>query len=195
MGLCDQDLETLLVANLDASFYLLVEAYQYRLFGYVLHLLRHYQDAEDVVQNAFINAYKALSRYTWLQIEELDLEAWLFTIARNLALNYRSREGRRYAQLTSLDLPEGHELLDEGVYNCCFSLEAIVERKEVHEELYACIERLPEMYREPMILHYIIGFSYQKIAEMLDQPLNTVKSNGYRGFKKLQELVKEHERR
>src|SRR5437016_181568 len=78
MGLCEQDLKTLLAANCSAYFYLLVKAYQHRLYGYVLCLLcYHFQDAEDVLQGTFIKVFKALSGYTWLQIEELDLEAWL----------------------------------------------------------------------------------------------------------------------
>lgn len=190
MALCDQDLKTLLAADLTTYFYLLVEAYERRLYGFIFCRLRQSQDTEDIVQDTFVNAYRALQKYTWLQIEELKLKAWLFTIAYHLALNHKSRIGAHQSQMDSINVLEekGHLEGTEDSHHLLPEIE--MERKEAYAELYVCIGQLPEGYREVISLHYIAELSYPEIAVMLNQPLNTTKNKGYRGLEKLKEMMK-----
>jgi RNA polymerase sigma-70 factor (ECF subfamily) len=189
MGLSEQDLKTLLATDLNTNFPAFVRAYESRVFAYVWYLLRQWQDAEDVAQQTFINAYRALLNFSWLQLEELALESWLFTIARNLSFNHRSRIGARQSQVISLEQLRECEQSDEKTDRSYPSPEATVEQKESREELYRYIGLLSEQHRETLLLHYIAGLSYPQIALILKNPLNTVKSNGRRGFKQLKQII------
>jgi RNA polymerase sigma-70 factor, ECF subfamily len=189
MGLREQDIKTLLATDLNTHFPTFVHAYERRLFAYVWCLLHHWQDAEDVVQQTIVNTYRAFSHFSWIQFEELALEPWLFKIARNLSWNHRSRIGARQSQLLSMEQLQTCEQGDDTTNGSYPSPEVAVEWQESCDELRTCIGLLPELYREPLILHYIADLSYPQVAQVLNQPLNTIKSNGYRGFKQLQQLI------
>lgn len=197
--LCDERLKALLAENLSMYFELLMLAYQHKLMTFVCFIYAR-QYAEDIVQETFINAYKALSKYSMPQIQELKLKPWLFRIAYNLSQNHRKRYERFSEQFISIsiDVPEGKELLEEMDHGQCVSAETEAEWEESRQEENTCIRqlhvrilRLPKALQFPVILHYIAGLEYPEIAKELDQPLNTVKSNGRRGFKKLQEMMRE----
>jgi RNA polymerase sigma factor (sigma-70 family) len=178
MDLCDnQELKKLLMADLKANFRWLVLCYQHTLYNFVRYMLQHPQDAEDLVQEIFVKVYGVLSSFSPSQWERLELKPWLFTIARNDSLNYVSRVGRRQSKQVSLDGPSERE--------------REMENKETLEELYKCIQQLSDPLRASVVLHYIIGLPYYEIAVILNQPENTVKSNGRRGFKALQTMMKE----
>ncbi len=190
MGPCDHDLKALLAVDLNAYFDLLVLAYQQTLYALVFHIVRNRQDAEEVVQDAFIKAHRALSEKSSSEIQMLKLRPWLSTIAYHHALNYI--RGLR-SQSVSIDLPEGREIFEATEGGQHLSPEVEIESKETCNELYASIERLPNAFRDTIILHYLAYLPYCEIAEILHQPLNTVKSRGLRGLKMLHEMLKERE--
>lgn len=186
-----QELKRLLASDLQASFRLLVKCYQHILYNYVRYMLHHQQDAEDLVQEVFFRAYMALYTFSRAQWDELDLRPWLFTIARNLCLNHLNRVRSHQSKLISIDQPQGVEAVERMEFKHHPSPEGEMEDRETLEEVSKCIRRLAEKLRTPVILHYVIGLPYQEIAIILDQPENTVKSNGRRGFNALLAMMKE----
>jgi RNA polymerase sigma-70 factor, ECF subfamily len=192
MDLCNnQELKKLLMANLNANFRWLVLCYQHPLYNFVRYMLQHPQDAEDLVQEIFVKVYGVLLTFSPSQWERLELKPWLFTIARNDSLNYVSRVGRRQSKQVSLDQPGEREIFEGTVNKHYHSPEREMENKETLEELYKCIQQLSDPLRASVVLHYIIGLPYHEISVILNQPENTVKSNGRRGFKVLQTMMKE----
>jgi RNA polymerase sigma-70 factor, ECF subfamily len=186
-----QELKKLLVADLKANFLWLVVYYQHKLYNFVRYMLQHPQDAEDLVQEIFVKVYGALSSFSPSQWERLELQPWLFAIARRESLNYVSRVSRRQSKQVSLDQPAEWEIFEDTVHKHYPSSEGEVGDREALEELYKCIRQLSDPLRAPVVLHYIIGLPYSEIAMILNQHENTVKSNGRRGFKVLQAIMKE----
>lgn len=187
---CGKDnTEFLIEPSCDLDTYLdqVVKVYQNDLYTFVLYMIHHPQDAEDIVQNTFVNAFQALRNFSPAEMQMLRPRAWLFTIAHNLTINYINRYKSRQSQWVPFDSVEEKEFLEEA--GLCSSPEVEAEDKEDHDELYTCIRQLSKTLRVPVVLHYIVGLQYREIADILNQSLNTVKSDGHRGFKRLQKMM------
>jgi len=169
--------------NLDLSFERLVRAYQDRLYSFAWRLTHHAQDAEEVVQEAFVRAYQALKTYPPERIETMDLKPWLYRILLNVFRN-RIRRGR--PQIVSLDkiiADSGIPRVDEGPIDP----ESLVGDSEIRNHLEKALISLPEKYRVPVVLRYVEGIEYSKMREILKQPEGTIKANVHRGIRLLRE--------
>ncbi len=178
------DLATALAANLDGCFERLVLMYQDRLYGFALRLIHSPQDAEEIVQDTFVRAYRALAGYPPERIATLALRPWLYQIALNVLRN-RVRSHR----LTVVPLDElssSAEAVDDHEQP-----EAALERAEREYELSALVARLPERYRVAVVLRHIEGFGYGELAELLSQPVGTIKANVHRGTRLLRAALEQ----
>ncbi len=161
-----------LATDLDNAFTRLVSVYQHRLYAFLLRQTGSPQDAEDIVQEAFIQAYFALGAYPVQRVRTLKIHPWLYKIALNIFYNRRRTSRLQY---TSLDEPKGEQHLElEDEVNR--QPEAIFEGHESVRELEMLVVRLPEQYREAVNLYYFVGLSYQEIADVLNLPMGTVKT-------------------
>jgi RNA polymerase sigma-70 factor, ECF subfamily len=141
-------------------------------------LLRDPHDAEDALQDGFLRAYRAIDRF-----RGGDAKAWLLTIVRNVCYS-RMRQGRREPQTDVFD-DEAH-----GSDHGPAAANALEWREVKGELLRQALERLPDEYREAIVLHEIEGLAYREIAEVADIPIGTVMSRLARARRKLQaELV------
>jgi len=173
------DVAAELARDVDANFERFVGTYQHRVFALALNLLADAAAAEEVAQETFVAAYRALKGYQPSRRRELSIRAWLATIVLNRVRN-RARGAKRAA--LSLD--------DESVRARLPSErreepDAQVLRGEEKSELRAALGRLAPRYREPVVLRHIDGYGYSEIAELLRQPIGTVKANVNRGLAKL----------
>jgi RNA polymerase sigma-70 factor (ECF subfamily) len=179
----DETLTRELAADLDGAFEGLVLAYQDRLYAFGLRLTGSPRDAEEIAQDAFVRAYRALSRYPAERVQTLRLRAWLFQVTVNVARN-RARV-RRPAE-TPLVSPDGsRDGLSELPADDAEQPEQVAERLEEQDRVAAVVASLPERYRAAVVLRHIQGLSYQEIAAVLGQPAGTVKSNVHRGVASL----------
>ncbi len=170
-----------LATDLDNAFTRLVSVYQHRLYAFLLRQTGSPQDAEDIVQEAFIQAYFALGAYPVQRVRTLKIHPWLYKIALNIFYNRRRTSRLQY---TSLDEPKGEQHLElEDEVNR--QPEAIFEGHESVRELEMLVVRLPEQYREAVNLYYFVGLSYQEIADVLNLPMGTVKTHLHRGVRLL----------
>ena len=181
----EKELVTALGTNLDESFERLVRTYQNRLYSFALRLSHNKHDAEDIAQEAFVKAYQALRSYTRDRIEGMVLKPWLYKITLNV---FRNRVRGRHLQFVSLgktndDSPVEPED-DESQRP-----ESRFETTESRKQLDVLVARLPEKYRVAIILRYVEGLDYAKLAAVLGQPIGTVKSNVHRGIQLLRKAV------
>lgn len=160
-----------LATDVDEAFRELVVANQDLVFGVALRVVRDAHAAEDVAQEAFVRAYRALRRYPNQQVRELRLRPWLARIALNTARN----EVR--AKRSDVDIEAAAAALrdpEEGPLR-------LAERNDERRMWTRLLAALPDRYRLAVALRYIDDLSYPELAETLDRPLGTVKSDVHRG--------------
>jgi RNA polymerase sigma-70 factor (ECF subfamily) len=175
----DETLTRKLAADLDGAFEALVRAYQDRLYAFGLRLTGSPRDAEEIAQDAFVRAYRALARYPAERVQALKLRAWLFQVTVNVARN-RARVHRPAE--TALASPDGsHDGLLDLPADDADQPERVAERRAEQDQVAQIVATLPERYRAAVILRHVQGLSYQEIAAALGQPAGTVKSNVHRG--------------
>ena len=154
-----------------------------QLYSAALRMTRNPADAEDVVQETFLKAYRAYDSFT----EGTNLKAWLYRILTNTYINKYRKAQRRPNEV------ELGELQDLYLYKRLGESSGATESAEstaldmfVDEDIVDAIESLPENFRLPVLYADVDGFSYKEIAEILDIPIGTVMSRLHRGRKALQ---------
>lgn len=173
------DLIAGLVNDLDGHFESLVLAYQDRLYRFARRLVGNSQDAEEIAQDAFVRAYRALAHYPAERIQNLTLRPWLYQICLNVV---RNRVRRRTLQFVPLEV----ELFGESDRE---RPERVVEAAEKTRELGTLLAALPLRYRAAVILRHIDELGITEIAAVLGQPEGTVKSNIHRGIQVLRQAM------
>ena len=158
------------------------------LYGAALRLTRNPSDAEDLVQETYLKAYRGFGGFE----EGTNLRAWLYRILTNTFINsYRAK--KRRPDETELD-----EVEDLYLYRKLGGLEAAMAGRSAEDELMDwftdaevkdAVEALPEQFRMAVLLADVEGFSYKEIAEILDIPLGTVMSRLHRGRKAMQKKL------
>lgn len=151
----------------------LVLDHQDRVFALALALTGNRHDAEEVAQDTFLRAYRALERYEPDRVRDLKQRAWLHRIAVNVVRNRVRGVRPRLVELNGSE-PDARSGPEEDV----------VRRAEV-DALAARVACLPERYREAVVLRHVQELTYAEAAEVLGQPVGTVKANVHRGLKML----------
>lgn len=159
-----------------------------QLFSTALRMTRNRADAEDLVQETFIKAWRSFDSYQ----QGTNLRAWLFRIMTNTYINKYNARLRRPEE-TELDEVEELFLYRRiGAFDQSkFGLSAEDQTLQMFtdDEVKDAIEALPEQYRMPVLLSDVDGFSYKEIAEMLEIPIGTVMSRLHRGRKSMQKAL------
>jgi RNA polymerase sigma-70 factor (ECF subfamily) len=185
-SLTDQELVAACLAGRESAYALLVERYTPRLHRIAARICRHPQDAEDAVQEAFLQAVRDLRKWK----PTAPLEAWLVTITVRTAQKVDQRSNRVASRSDSLDapLPDGNqrELKDQGSSS---DPAAAAGRADLSARLAAAIEDLPSKYRQAVTLRFQEGLSPKEIAEHLGLPERTVRTHLLRGLRALKESV------
>ena len=151
------------------------------LYGYALTLTRDKTEAEDLVQETYLRAVRAANQ----PAPESNLKAWLFVIMRNAWLN-AVRHKHHGSRVFDFETEEQ----DSGVANDRTSNPHVVYlRKLEREQVREAIDKLPDAYREIVVLRELEGFTYQEIATVLNCPAGTVMSRLGRAREKLREVL------
>jgi RNA polymerase sigma-70 factor (ECF subfamily) len=163
------------------------EAMQYapQLYSAALRMTHQRADAEDLVQETYLRAYRGFGSFT----EGTNLRAWLFRILTNTFINsYRAKQRRPQES----DLADVEDLY---MYRRLSSLPAAQSAEDqlmemfTDDEVKRALEDLPDIFRLPVLLADVEGFAYREIAEMLDVPIGTVMSRLHRGRKAMQKRL------
>jgi len=151
----------------------LVHEHQDRVFAFSLALTGNRHDAEEVAQDTFLRAYRALVTYPPDRIRELKQKPWLHRIALNVVRNHARGTRPRLVELNGSE-PD-HAMGPEDGALLKMEMGALARR-------VAC---LPARFRDAVVLHHVQELSYEEAADALGQPVGTVKSNVHRGLKLL----------
>jgi RNA polymerase sigma-70 factor (ECF subfamily) len=144
-----------------SAFGVLVRRYQRRVFGLGLRMLGSADDADDLVQETFLRAWRALDRFE----EDRPLAPWLLRIATNQALNVLAARGRRPVEELNESMPADGPGPDR-----------LAEQRGLHERIRRAMAELPDEQRAILALRAGEGLSYREIADTLDIPVGTVMS-------------------
>jgi RNA polymerase sigma-70 factor, ECF subfamily len=180
--------EELLARSLDgdlSSFEAIVNRYKDRLYNFVLRFVKDQLTAEDIVQDTFLRAYR--KRESFQAVAKFS--TWIYTIAGNLAKSeLRRRKRWRFLSVGVQNEETGatFELPDLGA-----TPDRNTETSLAEEQIHNAIGRLPERYREAVILRDVEGLDYDEISQIIGCPLGTVKSRINRGRLRLQEDLAE----
>lgn len=181
----DQQLVQRVQAGDKAAFDLLVRKYQHRVLKLVSRFVSDAAEAEDVAQEAFLKAYRALASFRG----ESAFYTWLYRIAINTAKNALVSNRRRPVDF-DLDLqdPEQydrHARLKEGD-----TPEGVLLTEEIRSVVEKAMEQLPEDLRTAIVLRELEGLSYEEIAEAMDCPVGTVRSRIFRAREAIDRKLK-----
>ncbi len=157
------------------AFDLLFGRYQHKILNLVSRYLRDQQDVEDVTQEAFIKAFRALPRFRG----DSAFYTWLYRIAINTAKNHLVARSRRPpgtdVDVEDAEFMDGADLLKEGE-----NPEAALSRDELSAAIDEAIGKLPDDLRSAVTLREFDGLTYEQIAEIMDCPVGTVRSRIFR---------------
>lgn len=168
------------------AFELLVAKYQRKLMRLVSRLVRDPAEAEDVVQEAFIKAYRALSQFRG----DSAFYTWLYRIGINTAKNYLITQGRRAPTSTESDSEEAETFEDADGLRDINTPESLLATKQIARTVNLAMEALPEELRVAIMLREIEGLSYDEIAETMGCPIGTVRSRIFRAREAIAEKLR-----
>jgi RNA polymerase sigma-70 factor, ECF subfamily len=184
-----------LALDLDGTFERMVRTFQDRIFSFAHRLSGNREDAEEIAQDAFVRAYRALRTYPADRIRALSLQAWLYRIALNVA---RNRFRGKRARVVSLDArgDDGDEArrAREAPDDPRERPDSRFEEKESRAGIAALVAGLPERYRAALVLRYVEGLKLEEVAAILEQPIGTAKSNVHRAVNLLRGAISDSRR-
>jgi RNA polymerase sigma-70 factor, ECF subfamily len=158
------------------AFELLIAKYQRRLARLISRFVRDAAEVEDVTQEAFIKAYRALPAFRG----ESAFYTWLYRIGINTAKNYLLSLGRRAPTTTVFDADEAESFEEAALLHEVSTPENEMMSKQVVEVVNSSLQQLPDDLRTALTLREIDGLSYEEIATVMDCPVGTVRSRIFR---------------
>ena len=182
----DQQLVVRAQAGDKRAFELLVIKYQRKVERLLSRIIRDQTEIEDVTQEAFIKAYRALANFRG----ESAFYTWLYRIAVNTAKNYLMGLGRRAPTTTGYDAEEAEGFEDASGLRDIATPEAQLMSKQIGEIVNSTIDKLPEELKTAIILREIEGLSYEEIAEIMGCPIGTVRSRIFRAREAVAEQLR-----
>jgi RNA polymerase sigma-70 factor (ECF subfamily) len=156
------------------------------LYGAALRMTRNPADAEDLVQDTYLRAFRGFASFQ----EGTNLKAWLYRILTNSFINtYRKKQRQPQTVEGPDDIDEWYLFDRLGARNVEASAEEEVLDNLPDDEVKRALESLPENFRLPVLLADVEGFSYKEIAEIMGTPIGTVMSRLHRGRKALEKAL------
>ena len=150
------------------------------LYGTALRLTRRPADAEDLVQDTFLKAFRSAGQFE----RGTNLKAWLFTILHNTFRNMRRHDGRNPIEVDSDVVEQAEDVAGQNQ-----TPEQLLTRATLDVDLQAALDALPDAFRQAVWLRDVEEFSYAEIAKMIDVPIGTVMSRISRGRRMLYERL------
>lgn len=158
------------------SFGILVSKYQRKLFRLVLRLVHNQTEAEDVVQETFIKAYRALHQFRG----DAAFYTWLYRIGINTARNFLDNRGRKAPTATEMTAEQVESFSEGENLRDIDTPESVLASKQVAQTVHLAIDDLPDELRSALLLREVEGLSYEEIAMAMACPVGTVRSRIFR---------------
>ncbi len=171
----DEDLVLRVQQGDKSAFDLLVIKYQHKIIQLVNRYVKDPSEAQDVAQEAFIKAYRALGNFRG----DSAFYTWLYRIAINTAKNYLVSRSRRSSDY-EVDVQDAEAIENAPQLQGMETPERLLLNQEIIDTIKTAIDKLPEEMRTAIILREFDGMSYEEIAEAMDCPVGTVRSRLFR---------------
>ncbi len=168
------------------AFGLLVSKYQRKLARLLSRMIRDQAEVEDVTQEAFIKAYRALPSFRG----DSAFYTWLYRIGINTAKNYLVSKGRRAPTSTEIELEDAEQYSEGDLLRDADTPERLLHTRQIGETVEAAMADLPEDLRTAITLREIEGLSYEEIASVMDCPIGTVRSRIFRAREAIAERLR-----
>lgn len=180
----DAELIELFLSGKDQGFALLLERHMPMVYRFVYRYLGNTDDTNDVTQETFIRAWKHLKKFD----QARSFKTWILAIAKNASLDFIKKKkpllfSRIETEETDLDTFLAPYTNTEALSD------AMVDRKSTAQTLVAAVAKLPIPYRAVLALRYTEHLKFREIAEVLDEPIDTVKSKHRRGLMQLRKIL------
>lgn len=176
----ERDVDAELVARVQKgdkrAFDLLVLKYQRKIMRLLSRMVRNPGDVEDVAQEAFIKAYRAIAQFRG----DSAFYTWLYRIAINTARNWQAANARRPSASNVIETEDGETFSQIDNLTDISTPESVAASRQVVETVNAAIGALPEDLRTAIVLREIEGMSYEDIAQTMNCPVGTVRSRIFR---------------
>ncbi len=182
----DQQLVDEVMAGNKNAFNLLVMRYQHRVAALIARFVQDPQEVEDVAQEAFIKAYRALPLFRG----DSAFYTWLYRIAVNTAKNYLVARSRR-PPAQDLEIDEVEPAETGSMLHEIESPEGSLSTSELKAAIEAAVDSLPEELKTAFILREFSGMSYEDITEVMDCPVGTVRSRIFRAREAIDRKIRE----
>ena len=166
----------------------LIQRYQERIYATVYHMTANHEDANDLAQETFIKAYKALKSFKG----DSSFYTWIYRIAVNKTINFlKQRRNRTYMSLNDVDFnlehdPEMVALVSHNTPHRAAKL------SELHEKLNVALLKLSEVHRMVVVLHDVQGMPHEEIGKIMDCNVGTVRSRLFYARQQLQALLSDY---
>lgn len=153
----------------------IVNRYKNLVYSVILRMINDYEEANDISQEVFIKVYRNLDKYQ----PEYKFSTWIMRITTNHVIDYLRKKKQETVNIDDVDYELSSSSNPEREY---------IE-KEQGDTFIKAINKLPDMYKMPIVLYHIKRFSYQEIADMLNIPLSKVKNRIFRGRRLLKDIL------
>jgi RNA polymerase sigma-70 factor (ECF subfamily) len=180
----DKDLVRRVQQGDKAAFDLLVIKYQHRIIQLVNRYVKDPSEAQDVAQEAFIKAYRALGNFRG----DSAFYTWLYRIAINTAKNYLVSRSRRYSDY-QIDIQDAEQVGNAPQLKGMETPEYLLMNDEIVNVIKIAIEKLPEEMKIAIMLREFEGMSYEEIAQTMECPVGTVRSRIFRAREAIDEKL------
>jgi RNA polymerase sigma-70 factor, ECF subfamily len=186
----DKDDDLLIVQRVQAgdklAFNLLVNKYHRRVARLLTRMVRNQEDIEDIVQETFIKAYRAIGNFRG----DSAFYTWIYRIAINTAKNLLVTQGRRPSTLKESNDGDSETFEDNPALSNIDTPESLYQTKQIGEAVNEAMSALPEELRSAIVMREIDGLSYEEIAAAMDCPIGTVRSRIFRARESIATKIK-----
>jgi RNA polymerase sigma-70 factor (ECF subfamily) len=168
------------------AFDLLVIKYQRKLARLLSHFIRDAAEVEDVTQEAFIKAYRALPSFRG----DSAFYTWLYRIGINTAKNFLVSQGRKVPTIDGINNEDAEDFEDNSLLKEVNTPESELMSKQIAQTVSKSLDALPEELRSAIVLREIDGLSYEEIATIMNCPVGTVRSRIFRAREAISEQLR-----
>jgi len=161
----------------------LIKRYLTQIFNFVLGYVKDEAVADDLTQEVFVKVWKKIKKFD----NRYKFKSWLYVIAKNTCLDYLKKN--KAINFSALDKNDGDLLFEELVQETSASPQTVLSLAQDAAIINEAVDKLPGKYQETIKLHYQSGYKFREVAEILNQPLETVKSWNRRALLRLRKLI------
>ena len=184
--LSDEKLVGEYLASRAGALEMLVGRYFKYVYNFLIKQVGDVREAQDLTQETFLRVWKNLKKFD----QNRSFKVWLFRIARNAAIDYLRK--KKILTVASLESEADDGSFLDNIPDPNGSIFTKIEQQEMEKETFEMLKAMPEIYRTVIVLYYNEGLNFREIGELLDEPLDTVKSRHRRALILLKKSLNSH---